>query len=91
MQPQVFVEDIDLAALANALRVRLGASIEASYLRGKTAMRDAVEEELGCSDEIAERLVETLELQGYIRFPHLADDTHPGGRRFWEIGPSTEW
>jgi hypothetical protein len=86
MSTPLSAEDIDLAALADALRERLGASIEASYLRGKTAMRDAIELQLGCSDELAERLVETLELQGFVRFPHLADDTHPNSRQYWEIG-----
>jgi hypothetical protein len=86
MQTPGSVEDIDLSALADALRVRVGASLEASYLRGKTILRDAIEEELCCSDEIAERLVETLELQGFVRFPQLNDETHPPDRQIWTIG-----
>jgi hypothetical protein len=86
MEPSLHVDDIDLSALCDALRARLGSSIEASYLRGKTVMRDAIAIHLGCSDEIAEQLVETLELQGFVRFPHFADDTHPQTRQVWEIG-----
>jgi hypothetical protein len=80
------VEDLDLAALADAIRHRLGDHLEANYLRGKTILRDAVVEKLGCSDFEAEQLVETLEMNGLVRFPHLDDDTHPATRRPWIIG-----
>jgi hypothetical protein len=80
------VEDIDLARLTELVRARLGDTIDASYLRGKTVVRDAIVEALDCSEVQAEELVETLELQGFIRFPQLADDTHPAGRQPWIIG-----
>jgi hypothetical protein len=83
-------EEIDLTALTDALRARFGEAIEASYLRGKTLLRDAIAEVLRCSDCQAEGLVETLELQGFVRFPHLADDTHPQGRAVWHLG-GTAW
>ena len=81
MPMQLSVDDIDLASLADVLRRSLGRHLVASYLRGKTLMRDAVEAHLHCSEMEAEELVETLELQGYVRFPHFADDTHPRTRR----------
>jgi hypothetical protein len=81
----VSIDDIDLASLAELLRVQLGSSLETSYLRGKTLLRDTLTAHLGCSDAEAESLVDTLELQGYVRFPHFQDDTHPSGRRFWHI------
>ncbi len=80
------VEEIDLAALCESVRARLGDRLEASYLRGKTILRDAVVETLGCSCYVAEELVETLELNGFVRFPLYADDTHPAGRRPWVLG-----
>ncbi len=80
------VEEIDLEVLAMSVRASLGSPLEASYLRGRTAIRDAIIVQLGCSAYEAEELVDTLELQGYVRFPHLPDDTHPSGRRFWHIG-----
>ncbi|MGZ3440891.1 MAG: hypothetical protein ACXVDD_15310 [Polyangia bacterium] len=83
---QLVVEDIDLAQLTGALRRRYGRHLFASYLRGKTLIRDAILEQLGCSAYEAEELVETLELMGYVRFPHLADDTHPLTRHSWIIG-----
>ena len=80
------VEEIDLAALTQTVRERIGASVEASYLRGRTLIRDAIVVHLRCSIYEAEQLVDTLELHGFVRFPHLPDDTHPSGRRFWHIG-----
>ena len=82
---QLSVEQLDLAQLAVALRLRYGRHLVASYLSGKTLMRDALEELLRCSESMAEELVETLELQGYLRFPHLADSTHPATRQAWII------
>lgn len=82
---QLAVEDIDLAQLAGSVQRRYGRHLYASYLRGKTLMRDAIIVELGCSAYEAEELVETLELMGYVRFPHLADETHPLTRHSWVI------
>jgi hypothetical protein len=81
----ITLEDVDLAQLTASLRRRYGRHLYASYLRGKTLLRDATEETLGCSAYQAEELIETLEIQGYIRFPHLPDDTHPLTRHAWII------
>jgi hypothetical protein len=83
---QLVIENIDLAQLAEALRRRFGWHLVASYMRGKTFMRDAIMDHLHCSTCEAEELVETLEMQGFVRFPHLADETHPGDRHAWLIG-----
>jgi hypothetical protein len=83
---QLSVEEIDLAQLTDALRRTFGRHLVASYLRGKTLLRDTIEQHLGCSDFQAEELVETLELQGYIAFPHFRDETHPQTRHAWVIG-----
>jgi hypothetical protein len=80
------VDEVDLATLTDALRERVGPTLQATYLRGKTLMRDVLARHLRCSDHQAEDLIETLELQGFIRFPHYADETHPLGRRQWIIG-----
>jgi hypothetical protein len=81
----ITLEDVDLAQLTASLRRRYGRHLYASYLRGKTLLRDAAQEALGCSECQAEELIETLEVQGYIRFPHLPDDTHPLTRHAWII------
>ena len=85
---QLVVEDIDLSQLASAIRRRYGRHLYASYMRGRTLIRDAVADQLHCSAYEAEELVETLELMGYVRFPHLADDTHPLTRHSWIIEES---
>jgi hypothetical protein len=82
---QLSVEEVDLAQLASMLRRRYGRYLFASYLRGRTLLRDAVVDVLSCSTVEAEELVETLELQGYVKFPHLSDDTHPLTRHAWVI------
>ena len=82
---QLAVESVDLAELAALVRRRYGRHLYASYLRGKTLMRDAIVEELRCSAYEAEELVETLELMGYVRFPSLADQTHALTRDTWTI------
>lgn len=77
----VNVEDIDLENLTRMLRERLGAAMEEDYLDGRTILRDAVRSFLDCSELAAEELVDTLESCDYVRFPRLADETHP----------TTEW
>lgn len=82
---QVLFEEIDLRSLAASLRRMLGRYLTAGYLDGKTILRDAVAAQLGCSDFQAEELVETLELNGFVRFPRLLDDTHPVEDAVWDL------
>lgn len=62
------VDDIDLARLARDLREELGRQAPEGYLRGKTALREAVIARLRCSALEAEELVDTMELRGFLRF-----------------------
>ena len=71
------VEDVDLAELVGALRSRFAGARPTGYLNGRTAMRDAVADELACSDLEAEELVDTLAARGFIRYegdPLAAED-----------------
>lgn len=68
------VGDLDLKALAEELRVALGEA-PVGYLRGKARMRDTLVHERGFSELEAEELIDTMELQGFLRF--LGD---PSGR-----------
>ena len=79
------IEEVDLPSLAQALRRRFGESLVAGYLDGKTILRDAVAAQIGCSDYQAEQLVETLELNGFIRFPCFSDETHPSEGSVWDL------
>ena len=60
------MDERDLADLALALRRRFEHQPPVGYLDGKTALRNAVEAELGCSDLEAEEIVDTLELQHHL-------------------------
>lgn len=66
MEPNV--EDIDLAAVAAALGRVFEASPARGYVRGRTALRDAVQDHLRCSSGTAERIVDTMIGRGFLRF-----------------------
>jgi len=75
------VEEIDLAALASALGRAFSGAPPAGYIRGRTALRDAVAAHAHCSDVTAERLVDTMVSRGLLRFdgdPTRADANHAG-------------
>jgi hypothetical protein len=79
------VEEVDLASLAAALQGALGDSPLEGYVRGRTVLRDAVAEHLGCSEAEAERLVETMVGRGFLRFEGDPASAEAGGAR-WTIG-----
>jgi hypothetical protein len=62
------VEEVDLAELTGALRARFAGSAPSGYLDGRTALRDAVTEELGCSELEAEEIVDTLVARGFAHY-----------------------
>ena len=75
------VEDVDLAELLGALRVRFANARPIGYLDGRTVLRDAVVDELGCSDLEAEELVDTLVARGFVRYegnPQAPEDDGRG-------------
>ena len=79
------VEDVDLAALTDALRSRFAGAGPLGYLDGRTAIRDATRDELDCSELEAEEIVDTLVARGFVRYQGdpstpVADD------RGWALG-----
>jgi hypothetical protein len=78
-------EEVDLATVVEALERRFGATLEQDYLDGRTVLRDAVADHLACSILEAEALVDTLEAQGYLKFPKLQDETHSRRAVRWRI------
>lgn len=71
-------ESVDLAQLCQRLRrIFDGGAIE-GYTDGRTAIRDALMEQMKCSALEAEDLVETMIGRGYLRFDgdprHAAED-----------------
>lgn len=65
MANSIDVEEIDLASLARRLLSAVGSPVE-GYVVGRTVMRDAVANILGCSLLEAENLVETLISRGLV-------------------------
>src|SRR5215217_732638 len=61
-------EDIDLRQLTADLKDALGPGEPVGYLRGKSLMRDLLVDLKGFSQQESEELIDTLELQGYLRF-----------------------
>jgi hypothetical protein len=71
--------DVDLASLASRLQQRDNTP-PVGYVPGKTMLRDQVIDELDCSIETAETLVDALEARGFVRFT--------GSSRQLELEPS---
>ena len=63
------MEDVDLRELAVRLQRHVPeGEPPVGYLRGRSYFRDVLASELGCSALEAEELVDTLEMNGYLRF-----------------------
>lgn len=63
------IDDIDLAELAASIQRHVPPNDPpVGYLRGRAYFRDVISHELRCSEVEAEQLVETLEINGYLRF-----------------------
>ncbi len=77
--------EVDLAELARML-ARLPESLREGFVLGKTACRDAVLDEVGCSEVQAEDLVDTLVLQGFLRF-----DVSEFGPAMWTVVAHKEY
>jgi hypothetical protein len=85
MGVRLVIEDVDLAELTGALRARFAGASPAGYLDGRTALRDAVADQLGCSALEAEEIVDTLVARGFVRYhgdPAAALDDGRG----WSLG-----
>lgn len=80
-------ETVDLAAVARALDAAVPAPQREGVVVGRTALRDATARHLGCSDAMAERLVDTMVARGFLTFEAPAGPAgaplHPGR---WRIG-----
>ncbi len=83
------LDELDLRQLAAQLSERIPPGQPVGYLRGKSALRDLLEEQVGCSALEAEELVDTLESRGYLKF-----EGDPAARSqayaHWSIDPSAE-
>jgi competence protein ComEC len=84
---EVSLEDIDLMDLAERIRrhIPIGEP-PVGYLRGRSYFRDVIVHELGCSELEAEDLVDTLEMNGYLRFEGDPSIRSRAESR-WEVDP----
>lgn len=79
---QLEPEDVDLEELAQTLSA-VPLEHRRGYVRGKTAMREVVVRKLACSEEMAEQLVDTLALRGFLRF--VGDTSETLGPGYWKV------
>jgi hypothetical protein len=82
----VNLEDLDLADLAQRIRRHIPATEPpVGYLRGRSYFRDVIVHEIGVSELEAEQLVDTLELNGYLRFQGDPSQRSRAESR-WDVG-----
>lgn len=81
------LEHIDLEDLAARIRRHVPpGEPPVGYLRGRSYFRDVVARELRCSDLEAEQLVDTLEVNGYLKFEGNPSERSVADSR-WNIDP----
>ncbi|HEX9400292.1 MAG TPA: hypothetical protein VF912_09305 [Anaeromyxobacter sp.] len=81
------IEDVDLMEVAERLRRHIPeGEPPVGYLRGRSYFRDVLAHELGCSELEAEELVDTLEMNGYLKF--IGDPSvRSQAESRWDIDP----
>lgn len=79
--PELDPESIDLGEVARALAATLASVPLEGPVVGRTRLRDAAAEQLGCSQLQAEQIVDTMIGRGFIRF----DESASPGR--WRVEP----
>ncbi len=80
------LDDLDLADLAQRIRRHIPATEPpVGYLRGRSYFRDVIVHEIGVSELEAEQLVDTLELNGYLRFQGDPSQRSRAESR-WDVG-----
>ncbi len=79
------IDGIDLAEIAERLQRHVPESEPpVGYLRGRSYFRDVLVHELGVSELEAEDLVDTLEMNGYLKFAGDPAERSQADAR-WEI------
>jgi hypothetical protein len=79
------VEEIDLSALGAALRRDFDDCVPKGFVRGRTMLRDAVIEHLGCSEVEGERIVDTMIGLGFLRFEGEPTSAAGNDAAWWVI------
>ena len=80
------IEELDLADVAELIRKHIPPTDPpVGYLRGRSYFRDVLVHELQLSEYEAETLVDTLELNGYLRFRGDPSERSRAESR-WDVG-----
>jgi hypothetical protein len=83
----VAIEDFDLADVAARLRRHIPPNEPpVGYLRGRSYFRDVLVHDLAISELEAEELVDTLEMNGYLKFTGDPAERSEAESR-WDIRP----
>lgn len=85
-------EAVDLLDVTRRLAGAFGVEVRGGLLEGKTRLRDWVVRDLDCSQSEAERIVDTLEARGFIRFfsPAVAVSPSDAAEGIWQLGKQQE-
>jgi hypothetical protein len=82
----VDIAHVDLAEIAELIRRHIPpGDPPVGWLRGRSYFRDVLVHELRCSDVEAEELVDTLEMNGYLRFEGDPSERSVADSR-WDLG-----
>jgi hypothetical protein len=82
----VDITRVDLAEVAALIRQHIPpGEPPVGWLRGRSYFRDVLVHELRCSDVEAEELVDTLEMNGYLRFEGDPSERSVADSR-WDVG-----
>jgi len=74
---------LDLARVARTLASRFSGDAPRGYVRGLTAMRDALCQDLGCSQARGEQLIAELRSRGYVSYPGQPQEGIDENRVAW--------
>ena len=77
------IASLDIPKLIDYLAQQFRAAPPEGTVVGRTALRDAVAADRGCSQLEAEEIVDSLELLGWLRLVRI-----PDGPEVWRIGPA---
>jgi hypothetical protein len=92
MSSPVDPEAVDLLEVTRRMAGALGIQVRGGLLEGKTRLRDWVVGDLDCSQSEAERIVDTLEARGFIRFfvPEATGKPSDAAEGIWQLGKERE-
>jgi hypothetical protein len=92
MSSPIDPEAVDLLDVTRRVAGAFGIRLRGGMLEGKTRLRDWVVRDLDCSESEAERIVDTLQARGFIRFlvPAASGNPTDSAEGIWQLGKERE-